>query len=300
MYHRVSETGAKREMLCIPPGEFAAQMAYLKREFNVLALEDLVRHLARNRLPPRSIALTFDDGYLDSLTAAAPVLEACGLPATFFVVTTMHERPREFWWDALERALGNDRELPARLELRISGRTLSLSTFTSSERRIARMRLTLEMYEMSQEETDKVVELLLRWSGEGKPSAKDPRTLSADEIRRLDVIPGMSVGSHTANHLLLPALTRDVKNREIIESKRSLEKLLDREVTSLCYPYGRADSETVVAARDAGYQYAVRTGNASATSRSDALAIPRIAVRAGDDISARLQAVFGEPRTANS
>ena len=52
---------------------------------NVLATRDyLARRAARTPLPPRAVVLHFDDGYLDNWLAAAPILRAAGMPATFF------------------------------------------------------------------------------------------------------------------------------------------------------------------------------------------------------------------------
>jgi peptidoglycan/xylan/chitin deacetylase (PgdA/CDA1 family) len=294
MFHRISEVGADRELLCVPPAKFASLMQYLgDHEYRVIPLEELADGLMEARLPPRAVALTFDDGYLDSLTTAAMILGRYNFPATFFVVTAMHEQPHEFWWDALERALGDECETHERLCLRIQGKRVVLPTTTAAERRTALVRMKRAMYPLCKKERDEIVEIVLRWSGAGRRATTDCRAMTSHEIKSLDDLPGMSVGSHTVNHLLLPAQGREVKCRELVESKRALEALLNREVTTLCYPYGGTDLETVWAAREAGYRCAVSTGNVPVTRASDLFVIPRIAVRAGEDMAARLHGVFG-------
>ena len=52
-----------------------------------LSLDRLLRYLDEAEQPPRSVVITFDDGYLDNLALAAPVLGRFGFPATVFVVT---------------------------------------------------------------------------------------------------------------------------------------------------------------------------------------------------------------------
>src|SRR5207245_2082811 len=44
-----------------------------------------------------------DDGYLDALTIASPILAELDIPATFFVNSDRLDQPHERWWDILER-----------------------------------------------------------------------------------------------------------------------------------------------------------------------------------------------------
>ena len=89
MYHAIGERDEAPARFVLPIGAFERQMATLARlRFNVLRLEDaVIRLLAGDDLPPRSVCLTFDDGTRDMLTLALPVLEKHGFPATAFVVT---------------------------------------------------------------------------------------------------------------------------------------------------------------------------------------------------------------------
>jgi glycosyltransferase involved in cell wall biosynthesis/peptidoglycan/xylan/chitin deacetylase (PgdA/CDA1 family) len=75
--------------LGVTPEAFSAQMRYLaKHGWSCISLLDLVRHMEKGTTPPRrSFVLTFDDGYLDCLSVAAPILASYGWTATVFVVT---------------------------------------------------------------------------------------------------------------------------------------------------------------------------------------------------------------------
>ena len=64
---------------------FRWQMQLLADYFRPLPLAEAAQRLAGGDLPPRSICVTFDDGYRDNLDCAAPVLEETGVPATVFV-----------------------------------------------------------------------------------------------------------------------------------------------------------------------------------------------------------------------
>ena len=90
--------------LSVPPAEFERQMRYLvDNGYQVVGLEDIVASLRNgSALPPRAVALTFDDGYMDFRQAAYPVLKRYGLKATSFVITDFVGRNGYLTWDAIK------------------------------------------------------------------------------------------------------------------------------------------------------------------------------------------------------
>jgi peptidoglycan/xylan/chitin deacetylase (PgdA/CDA1 family) len=63
---------------------------------------------------------------------------------------------------------------------------------------------------------------------------------------------GWDVGSHTATHPLLPDLDDAELERELADSRATIQKRLGS-CETLAYPYGRADERTAAAAARAGY-----------------------------------------------
>jgi len=75
--------------LHVSPALFAEQMQWLQDHARVAPLHELATALlSRDRLPERTVVLTFDDGYRDFYFDAAPVLQRLNLPATIFVPTS--------------------------------------------------------------------------------------------------------------------------------------------------------------------------------------------------------------------
>jgi peptidoglycan/xylan/chitin deacetylase (PgdA/CDA1 family) len=84
-YHSICEG---RSPLRISPSLFAEQMEWLGRNAQVVPLAELVEALSRREsLPPKTVALTFDDGFRDFYTDGAPVLRRFGFAATVFLPT---------------------------------------------------------------------------------------------------------------------------------------------------------------------------------------------------------------------
>jgi peptidoglycan/xylan/chitin deacetylase (PgdA/CDA1 family) len=126
MYHAFTEkkTGSR---FIMPVRRFARQMWWLRRlGYRVIGLEELLRIRREHLLPPtRSVVITIDDGYAETLTLASPVLRSYGYPATLFVVSDrvgaanswsngdgLKARPL-LSWDEIARMAGDGVELGA-------------------------------------------------------------------------------------------------------------------------------------------------------------------------------------------
>ena len=88
MYHSVSPNADPENRLVVSPGTFERQMRYLKNhKYNVVSLKEVAYLLTHNvKIPSKTIAITFDDGYRDNFQYAFPVLKKYNLPATIFII----------------------------------------------------------------------------------------------------------------------------------------------------------------------------------------------------------------------
>lgn len=82
--------------------------------------------------------------------------------------------------------------------------------------------------------------------------------LTISEIKELEEN-GIHIESHTVNHKDLSTLSYEDQITELKESKKSLEKLINREVKYIAYPYGKYNESTIKAAKSAGYELALTT-----------------------------------------
>ena len=81
-YHAIGHCPTDAHNLFINEETFAQQMGFLARHRRVVSLADVVHHPEK-----RAVAITFDDAYRSVYTAALPVLERFGFPATVFLPT---------------------------------------------------------------------------------------------------------------------------------------------------------------------------------------------------------------------
>ena len=85
-YHRVGPGNSK---MVVSAANFAQQLEWLAANgYTVIALKDLLGFLqGRRALPPRSVVLSFDDGYESIYRHAFPLLKKFRVPATLFLYT---------------------------------------------------------------------------------------------------------------------------------------------------------------------------------------------------------------------
>jgi peptidoglycan/xylan/chitin deacetylase (PgdA/CDA1 family) len=91
-YHGVTKrptrSSADPQGLHVNHRRFAAHLDFLQRHYQLISLADYISaHRGQRQLPSYSAVLTFDDGFRNFLTAAAPLLVARQIPATLFLIT---------------------------------------------------------------------------------------------------------------------------------------------------------------------------------------------------------------------
>ena len=98
LFHRVTDE-IPEDPLTIGTGRFRKLCRMLQRSFHVVSLAEAFRLVqCGQRLPSRTLAITFDDCYRDNYFAAQ-VLAQHGLPACFFLPTSYVGTGRTFDWD---------------------------------------------------------------------------------------------------------------------------------------------------------------------------------------------------------
>lgn len=103
MYHSIDYKD-KITKLSLSPESFERQMEFLhKHRYNVLPLEKIVPYIRKEeRVPPRTLAITFDDGYYNNYKYAYPVLKKYNLPATIFVIINKIGTPGYLSWEEIK------------------------------------------------------------------------------------------------------------------------------------------------------------------------------------------------------
>lgn len=302
LYHRVADLDVDPWNLAVRPADFERHLRLLSALYEIVPLSSLV---PQTEPPPRrrQLAITFDDGYLDNFEVAWPILRRHGLPATFFISCSAVESGREFWWDALEGALLRPGNLPPdvfiageRIHIDVRARTYSerdcflhRSWKAGQPSPTARHRTFLSLWarllDMKGAERDCAIEDLCR-QVQAEPAARPTRgAMSPDQVRRLSSSPTVEIGAHGVSHRRLSSASPEEQRSEVVDSKRTLEALCSRPVTSFSYPFGGTDdysATTLRIVREGGFHRACANHPSPLGDDCDRLQVPRCAVPPGN------------------
>ncbi len=104
LFHRVTNE-IPEDGITVTPERFREIIRYVAQHYRPISLSKLLDHLERGEnWPPKTVIVTFDDGYLDNYKSAAPILAEYRVPATFFVVVDAIGSERIMPWDKHQKA----------------------------------------------------------------------------------------------------------------------------------------------------------------------------------------------------
>lgn len=247
----------------ITPDRLDRVCAALRRwKLDVVSLAEAAERFNDPSPRPRRFAVvTFDGGYRDVFTAAAPILARHRIPYTVFVPTGFVDGIAPMWWLALEQVI--------RRHDRIS------LVIDRAERHfeIGELQQKYELYDylfawmrtLSSQQLSSVAADLSRLYSADLAGLSREAALTWDDLRVLARDPLLTIGSATVSYPALRALTAADALREMRMGRQVAEAALDRSVPHFAYPFGDGRA---VARRE--IQLAQEAGLASAaTSRRD-------------------------------
>jgi peptidoglycan/xylan/chitin deacetylase (PgdA/CDA1 family) len=252
-YHRID--GHKDQIFSgVPVRVFERQMEGLSRYYNVYPLEELVERAFRKDIPPRAVAITFDDGYRDSYDNAFPILKRFGFPTTIFLTTGAIESQIPLWHDRVFYAFG-ETHAPA---ANIGGKQYPLGTFEERDKAVFAFRRYLRDYEYGR--WNSLIEQLCADLGVALVNChRNAQKLSWSQVEEMSKY-RITFGAHTVTHPILTNLALPEAMDEVLASKKTIEEKLNAPARLFAYPNGnRGDFNEPIkhALKEAGFLCAV-------------------------------------------
>jgi peptidoglycan/xylan/chitin deacetylase (PgdA/CDA1 family) len=282
-YHGISlaDEHEWNNQLYISPATFRERLDILKRgRYAVLPLDDALGRLAAGNLPPRSVAITFDDGAHDFHERAFPLLRDYDYPATVYLTTYYCQVQRPVFDTAASYLLWRGRHLDdvGRIE-RLVPELAPLDLTTEPARRAAALRVRgyANRSNLSAAAKDDLLRGMAEAFGLDYDAIFSRRRLhlmTPDEVRKIAAA-GIDVQLHTHRHRTPDDCAAFA--REIEDNRASIDEILGPgRRTHFCYPSGIYQPSFVGWLREAGVTSATTCDFGLATRADDRLLLPRL------------------------
>jgi len=240
--------------LTLTESRFSEMLEFLSSRYQMIPLDLLVDHL-QNGSSEKVACLTFDDGYLDNIDHALPILEQFNCPATVYITTRFPEGDAWMWWYELWEYL----QSKERLEIEFEG--THRIWYCKDKLQKNRCYLDLSSWIMMLPlERQKV--LLTAVTETVERHQYSNLCLDWNDIKKLDEHPLVTIGAHTHSHPNLAQETEKTAREEILNSKLLLERRLGHSVDHFAYPFGsslEAGAREYRLAKECGFRTATTT-----------------------------------------
>lgn len=249
-------------------------------DYEFISMDQMYWCFQKNKFAKKFVAVTFDDGYLDNLTQAFPILKRHHIPFIIYITNNFPNHRAILWWDLLEDLI-LQRET---IEIKISHQSYNYDCSSPEKKEetfclirdiiigFSEKDFLIKIKEIFNNLTDniyqKTVEQVLNW----------------DQIISLSQEPLATIGAHTVNHYSLRNLPQKIAEQEIIKSKEEIESQIRKRVEHFAYPYGgpnQISRREVKIAKKYGFKTAVTTipGNIFPAHKNYLDLLPRLQMR---------------------
>jgi len=256
----------------ISPELFEIHIKHVASHYNVLSIDEYLDFIANKiALPRRSMIISLDDGYLDNLETAIPILAKYSIPAVIYLATKYIDSAEAQWVDRIYcmfkfrniQSVSVD-FLPKKvwnMADQVEQRTLfSLLNKLFITKTYNERALMLESLSHSFKYTSDIPRLTLNW----------------DEVRQIsEKHPNITLGIHTDQHLDM-SMHKDELKQELVVSSHKLNCATSKKPEHFSFPYDRVFNGVHTLLSEFGIRSAVCEPTFEVNPEYEQYYIPRI------------------------
>jgi len=239
VYHGVTRTNYKHRIWTqLPENIFEEQLEYLKKDYHVLSISQVISYLESNEpFPDYSALITFDDGLQNNFSVVFPLLKQYSLPAVFFLVSDYVNTNKFFWFDELffllQELAENGLSLQTK-ELEVVGNN-GFENFGDLYYDVVN-----KMKRLPQQQRNGTMQTLRQTVNvDMNKVLEDFGMLSWKQVVEMKRSGLIEFGVHTANHRIVSNLNKGWWVSELKHSKEKLSSILGKNIRSFCFPNGK-------------------------------------------------------------
>jgi len=259
---------------------FFKQMLFLKKNCNVISINELEKYKKEKIIKKNTVIISFDDGFENNFKVAAPILKKFNLPCIFYISSGMIGKNDMFWVDKIEDIINRTKIKYIDIILH---KKIRFSLKSKLEKIKAVEQIKKYCKNISAIKKDKLINSLsnvLKIKPNNKYS-KNYRIMNWQQIKKLASNNLFEIGGHSFNHDILTRLPVSKMKRSIKQSITLLEKKLNKKIKHYSYPEGQStdyNNEIKKYLKSLGIKICPTAINGVATLDEDNFEIKRIMV----------------------
>ena len=219
--------------------DFRDQMRWLHNYANVISMDELVdMYHSKSRVPKKTVVVTFDDGFKNNYTVAAPILSEFKIKTTFYITSGMIGGEKPFWVDEIESCL-NATELNE-ITLSLGKRCkFKLGNLNNKIEDLEKIKIFCK--NTDNHTKNKVLKDLKKIT-KVNPTNKDCmnyQIMNWNDVRELSNDEQFIIGGHSLSHEILTSLDKNEMRENIRRSISDIELNIKKKVFHYSYPEGQ-------------------------------------------------------------
>ena len=211
--------------LCVKESEFKKQMQYIKENFKLVSLDNL--YDSNFKCDEFSVAVTFDDGYLDNFNIAYPILKELKIPATIFLISRNIIATPWAWWIELWNYVQKNNII------NYEDKEYLIEDFTQKEKFFFKIKNILKKLNFNEQKN-----FFEKLTDNDRRENHQSIFMQKEEIEKMYKSELITFGCHTHSHICFSNFSTSVIEEEIKKSKSILESKLNLNIFHFAYPYG--------------------------------------------------------------
>ncbi len=227
---------------------FSHCLHFFIEHYNIVSVDAVLRaRRGENRLPPRALLITFDDGWSDNVDFALPRMRELGLPGVMFVVSDAVDRAEPFYQERIVGAQRRGTLTTGRLADALRHRGAKVLPEGSDD--AARLRQLIATVEDLPHEARSL--LLADLASELADGMR--QMVTTDDLRLLDE-GGIAIGLHGKTHVPMTRVTDLDAELAGARAEMSTRMPFRDPPSTMSFPHGRFDDSIAARARQAGFE----------------------------------------------
>ena len=264
MYHYVRDISKSKypEIKALDLNEFKEQILFLKKNYTLIKVDDVIGAYENNcQLPKNAALLTFDDGYKEHFINVFPILNQNNIQGCFYPPASVIENKSVLDVNKIHFILASVKDKTTLVEqifnqltfykkrynlknnLYYFNKLAKANRFDTKEVIFIKRILQLELPENLR---NKITDFLFKkYVTSDEKSFSKTLYMDINDMKEM-IRAGMHFGSHGFGHYWLASLSRNKQEIDINKSIQFLKKIgADSDNWTMCYPYGSFNGETI-------------------------------------------------------